>query len=311
MDDYYDLGPYGRKVSTESPEAQRWFDRGLNWLYAFNQEDARHCFRKATEADPECAMAWWGLAYAHGPYYNWPWDKFDEHKLGPALKGSHDAAKAALARREAASGPERALIDTMTRRIPSPEPVPDFSVWVEDYACAMRAAYREWPRDLDIAVLFADAIMSRTPWKLWDLRSGEPAEGASTLEALEVLEGALRQMEEEGGTPHPGLLHFYIHLMEMSPHPEKALRAGDLLYGLVPDAGHLHHMPTHVDFQVRALPQRRGAQLPPRSSPTTSTWRAKGPSTSMRSRASTMPTSSSTGRCSSASTAPRWRPGTR
>ena len=249
MDDYYDLGTYSRKVSTESEEAQKWFDRGLNWLYAFNQEDAQHCFRRATEADPECAMAWWGLAYTLGPYYNWPWEKFDRTMLGPALQGSCDAARAALTRREGVSGPERALIDAMARRSPSPDAPSDFNEWREDYAGAMRAAYREWPRDIDVAVLFADAVMSRTPWKLWNLRTGEPAEGAGTLEAQAVLEEALRQMEAAGGPPHPGLLHFYIHLMEMSPHPEKALRAGDLLYGLVPDAGHLHHMPTHVDFQ--------------------------------------------------------------
>ena len=249
MDDYYDLGPYSRKVSTESEEAQRWFDRGLNWLYAFNQEGAKFCFRKATEADSDCAMAWWGLAYSRGPYYNWAWEKFDDTALGPALLGSHDAAQGALARREVASGPERSLIDAMARRSPSPERPVDFSAWIEDYACAMRSAYREWPRDLDVAVLFADAIMTRTPWKLWNLRAGEPAEGAGTLEAQAVLEGALRQMEEQGDTPHPGLLHFYIHLMEMSPHPEKALRAGDRLYGLVPGSGHLHHMPTHIDFQ--------------------------------------------------------------
>ena len=249
MDDYYDLGAYSRKVSTESEEAQKWFDRGLNWLYSFNLEDAQYCFRNATEADPDCAMAWWGLSYALGPYYNWAWEKFDETALGPALQGTYDAAQAALARCENASGPERALIGAIARRCPSPERPADFNSWVEDYACAMRDAHQNWPRDLDVAVLFADAIMTRTPWKLWNLRTGEPAEGASTLEAQEALEGALRQMEGEGGTPHPGLLHFYIHLMEMSPHPEKALRAGDQLYGLVPDAGHLHHMPTHVDFQ--------------------------------------------------------------
>ena len=113
----------------------------------------------------------------------------------------------------------------------------------------MREAYHAWPRDLDVATLFADAVMTRTPWRLWNLRTGEPAEGASTLEARAVLESALRQVEDEGMPPHPGLLHFYIHLLEMSPFPEKALRAGDQLYGLVPDAGHLHHMPTHIDFQ--------------------------------------------------------------
>ncbi len=249
MDDYYDLGSYSRKVSTRSAAAQTWFDRGLNWLYAFNQEDAEVCFRNAVDADPGCAMAWWGLAYSIGPYYNWPWEKFDATALGPALRGSYDAARTALGLRDGVSGPERALIDAMARRSPSPSRPADFQDWIEDYACAMREAYHAWPHDLDIATLFADAVMTRTPWKLWNLRTGLPAEGASTLEARAVLESALRQVEKDGAPPHPGLLHFYIHLLEMSPFPERALRAGDQLYGLMPDAGHLHHMPTHIDFQ--------------------------------------------------------------
>ncbi len=249
MDDYYDLGSYSRKVSTRSAAAQTWFDRGLNWLYAFNQEDAEVCFRNAVDADSGCAMAWWGLAYSIGPYYNWPWEKFDATALGPALRGSYDAARTALGLRDGVSGPERALIDAMARRSPSPSRPTDFQDWIEDYACAMREAYHAWPHDLDVATLFADAVMSRTPWKLWNLRTGLPAEGASTLEARAVLESALRQVEKDGAPPHPGLLHFYIHLLEMSPFPERALQAGDQLYGLVPDAGHLHHMPTHIDFQ--------------------------------------------------------------
>ena len=248
MDDYYDLGAYGRKVTTSSPEAQRWFDRGLNWIYAFNQEEAARCFRRASEADPDCAMAWWGVAYALGPYYNRTWEKFDEAELGKALRGGFDAAQAARARREGASPPERALIDAIARRHPSPERPADFRAWSDDYADAMREACRACPRDPDLCALFADALMCRTPWKLWDLRSGEPAEGAGTREAQAALEAGLRQREEEGEERHPGLLHFYIHLMEMSPQPEKALRAGDALYRLVPDAGHMQHMPTHVDF---------------------------------------------------------------
>ena len=105
MDDYYDLGAYGRKVTTSSPAAQRWFDRGLNWIYSFNQEEAARCFRRASEADPDCAMAWWGLAYALGPYYNRVWEKFDAAELGKALRGGFDAAQAALARRAGASPP--------------------------------------------------------------------------------------------------------------------------------------------------------------------------------------------------------------
>ena len=249
MHDYYDLGTYHRKVSTTSQDAQSWFDRGLNWVYAFNQEDAARCFRRALEADPGCAMAWWGLAYSLGPYYNRSWEKFDETALGPALRGSFDAAQAALARREDASGPERALIEAIARRHPAASRPADFSAWTEGYADAMRLAHRTCPRDLDVAALFAESLMSRTPWKLWDLRAGEPAAGASTREAQAVLEAGLRQAERAGNGRHPGLLHFYIHLMEMSPHPEKALRAGDALYGLMPDAGHMHHMPTHIDFQ--------------------------------------------------------------
>ena len=111
----------------------------------------------------------------------------------------------------------------------------------------MRDVYARFPDDLDVATLFAEALMNRTPWQLWDLTSGEPASGADTVEAIGVLEAALARMEAAGDGLHPGLLHMYIHLMEMSPHPERALRVGDRLRDLVPDAGHLIHMPTHID----------------------------------------------------------------
>jgi hypothetical protein len=109
----------------------------------------------------------------------------------------------------------------------------------------MREVYRAHSDDLDVAAVFAEAVMNRTPWKLWDLRSGQPAEGAGTAEAREVLEAAFRS--QPGAWDHPGLLHFYVHLMEMSPNPEQALRHGDRLTTLVPDAGHLLHMGTHID----------------------------------------------------------------
>ena len=120
--------------------------------------------------------------------------------------------------------------------------------WNDAYAGAMRAVYVEHGEaDPDVAALFAEAIMNRTPWALWDLKTGRPAEGADTEEAIEVLEKAMQRRKERGEEAHPGLLHMYIHLMEMSPHPERALAAGDRLRGLVPDAGHLEHMPTHID----------------------------------------------------------------
>jgi tetratricopeptide (TPR) repeat protein len=139
---------------------------------------------------------------------------------------------------------ERALATALTARYPSATPGADLAAWSAGYADAMREAYRSHPDDLDVAALFADALMNLTPWALWDQLTGEPASGAATVEARQVLERALAS---EGGGAHPGVLHMYIHLMEMSPHPEQALQAGDLLRELVPDGGHLRHMPTHLD----------------------------------------------------------------
>ena len=120
--------------------------------------------------------------------------------------------------------------------------------WNDAYAASMRDVYAAFPDDLDVSALFAEAMLNRTPWQLWDLKSGEPAQGADTLEAVAVLEEAMRLVERRGDVPHPGVLHFYIHVMEMSPHPERALRASDALRDLVPDAGHLLHMPSHIDI---------------------------------------------------------------
>ena len=194
-------------------------------------------------------MVWWGIAYALGPNYNRQWRQFDAVELTTKLEGTHAAAQRALDMRGQASAVEGALIEAIARRHPSNRPPADFTVWTDAYADAMREAYRAYPGDLDVCALFADAIMSRTPWKLWDLTTGEPCPGASTLEARQVLERAIAGVETTGEPRHAGLLHFYIHLMEMSPTPEAALRAGDELRALVPDSGHLFHMPTHIDFQ--------------------------------------------------------------
>ncbi len=247
-DDYYDLGTYRRPITTRSEEAQRWFDRGLAWTYGYNHDEAIACYRRALAADPECAMAWWGVAYAAGPNYNKPWEAFDEEDAARSLETAHEAA--ARAKQCAARGAteaERALVGALDLRYPSRSPAPDMCPWNDEYAGAMRAVYARHGDDPDVATLFAEAIMNRTPWALWDLETGAVAEGADTAEAIEVLEKALRRREERGEEPHPGLLHMYLHLMEMSPHPERALAAGDRLRGLVPDAGHLEHMPTHID----------------------------------------------------------------
>ncbi len=244
MESYYDLGSYGRTVTAASAEAQAWFDRGLVWTYAFNHEEAVRCFERAVAADPDCVMAHWGLAYALGPNYNKPWEFFDEVDLATTVSRASAAAREAVVRSSLATGVERALAKALTARYPTSSPAADCSVWNADYADAMRTVYREYPADLDVATLFADALMNLTPWALWDQSTGEPADGARTTEAKDVLDRAL---EAPGGREHPGVLHLYLHLMEMSPRPELALPVGDLLRNLVPDAGHLRHMPTHID----------------------------------------------------------------
>jgi tetratricopeptide (TPR) repeat protein len=242
---YYELGSYSRSISTTSDEAQRWFDRGLIWTYGYNHEEAIVCFDKALEADPDCAMAHWGIAYAIGPNYNKPWEAFEEDEKPAALARATGAIARAEALKPGVSAFERDLIDAVKLRYPGDPGVEDFAPWNDAYADAMREVHAKHRDDLDVCCLFAEAIMNRTPWQLWDLPSGRPAEGADTLEAIGVLEGAFDNLA--GAWQHPGLLHMYIHLMEMSPHPERALRHGDVLSTLVPDAGHLLHMATHID----------------------------------------------------------------
>ncbi|MGP4043178.1 hypothetical protein [Streptomyces sp. 2A115] len=242
--DYYDLGTHNRPVTTSSPQAQTWFDRGLIWAYAFHHEEAVSCFEAAAAADPECAMAYWGIAYALGPNYNKPWEFFDGEELTHTVNRTHAAVELAHEKAAGATPVERALIGALRARYPQAEAVEDCSVWNEPYADSMRAVYELAPDDLDVVTLYADALMNLTPWQLWNLRTGEPAEGTRTMEAKALLE---RAIATEAGARHPGVLHMYIHLMEMSSAPETALPAADRLRGLVPDAGHLQHMPTHLD----------------------------------------------------------------
>ena len=243
--EYYDLGPYTRKVTTAAPEAQLWFDRGLNWLYGFNHAEAIACFKKVLEHDHGCAMAYWGMSYAAGPNYNLPWHLYDPAGKAAALAAAHDAMQGALARAERASPVEQALIRALPARYPQREPIEDQAPWDAAYADAMRRVFHAYRDDLEVREVFAEAIMNLTPWKMWDLRTGGVTEGAGTLEAMDVLESAFRDFP--AAWDHPGLLHLYVHLMEMSPFPQRALRAGDRLRDLVPDAGHLIHMPTHID----------------------------------------------------------------
>ncbi len=243
----YDLGSYHRAVTTSAPEAQTWFDRGLVWTYGFHHEEAIVCFERALELDPGCAMAWWGVAYALGPNYNKPWEFFDEAELRTTVERTRHALEKAQSHATHGSEVEKALAAALDDRYPRTDPGPDFSVWNTSYADAMGRVHDAHQDDLDVVVLYADALMNLTPWQLWDITTGEPAIGSRTVEAREVLE---RAMTLPGGLEHPGVLHLYIHLMEMSPRPEEAMNVADRLRDLVPDAGHLRHMPTHLDILV-------------------------------------------------------------
>lgn len=239
----YDLGNFTWNVTTGVDKAQTWFNRGMAWCYAFHHEEAIACFEKALDLDPSCGMAHWGIAYAIGPNYNKPWEAFDDDEREASLK----RATQALATAETAhlNALEQALLAALAARYPQDSSETELATFNDNYADAMRDVYRTHGDDLNIAALFAEALMNRTPWELWDLVSGKPNDGASAEEAITVMESAFAKSEE--AMQHPGLLHMYVHLMEMSPHPERALKAGDNLVNLVPDAGHLVHMPTHID----------------------------------------------------------------
>ena len=244
--DYFDVDVYSRKITTKSAKAQLWFDRGLVWTYSYNHEQAIECFQKALEHDPECAMAHWGVAYAAGPNYNFEWWMMDSDTLSNALATAYDSTQVALALVKNVSPAERVLIEALPSRYPQREPIEEQKPWNDDFAAAMKQAYEAHSNDIDVATVYVESILNQTPWKMWDIWKNTVAEGAGTGEAQKVLE---KFVDTPEGRAHPGILHLYIHLMEMSPTPEKALMAGDYLRELVPDAGHLIHMPTHIDIQ--------------------------------------------------------------
>jgi tetratricopeptide (TPR) repeat protein len=244
----FDLGTYSRAVSTRSPEAQRWFDIGLNWCYGFNHEEAIGSFEKVLSFDPGCAMAHWGIAYAAGPFYNLTWR---EHGAAEAVKAARRGYDHVRLAREAASGAspaERRLIEALAARYQKPHAVTEkeFEQWDDAYAAEMRRVHYEFPHDQDVTALFVEALMMRTVRRLWNLKTGTPALNSDVLEALGICERAIALADKAGSAPHPALLHLHIHLLEMSTMPERALRSAHRLGGMCPDAGHMNHMPAHI-----------------------------------------------------------------
>ena len=244
----FDLGTYSRAVSTRSPEAQRWFDIGLNWCYGFNHEEAIGCFEKVLSFDPGCAMAHWGIAYAAGPFYNLTWREHGAAEAEKAARRGYDHVRLA---REAANGvspAERRLIEALAARYQMPHAVTDkeFGQWDDAYAAEMRRVHYEFPHDQDVMALFVEALMMRTVRRLWNLKTGTPAPNSDVLEALGICERAIALADKDAAAPHPAILHLHIHLLEMSTMPERALRSAQRLGGMCPDAGHMNHMPAHI-----------------------------------------------------------------
>lgn len=304
VEPYYDLGSYHRAVDTTSAQAQRWFDRGMVWAYAFNHEEAVRCFEQALGTDPDLAIARWGIAYSVGPNYNKAWDAFDPVELAASLTRARDELRLATGGR--ATAVERGLIDALSARFP-PDDVTDTAALADgnaSYAAAMTDLATAYPNDMDVAALTADALVNLTAWTLWDTHTGEPAPGSRVVEAKQILQTALTT---PGGRAHPGILHLYLHTMELSAHPEQALPAADLLRGMVPDAGHLEHMPTHIDVlcgdyrnavvsnQIAVRADRRFLER-------------EGALNFTRPTGHTTCTSSCTPRCSPVNSASRWRP---
>ena len=208
MESYFDLGSHSRLITTASADAQWWFNRGLNWLYGFNHPESVACFQRAAVCDPACAMAHWGIALAKGPYINKQWSYYSERELRETLDVCYHMARRAQRLGAKGTPSERALLDALVERYQSPEPqeLTELARWNDDYANAMRDVYAHFSSDLDVVALCAEAMMNRTPWRLWDLDSGEPFDQADTLEMIAVLEKGMAQSAH----PHPGLLHMYI-----------------------------------------------------------------------------------------------------
>lgn len=223
-------------VSTRSAEAQRHFNDGLTLIYGFNHDEAVRSFEKALRADPKLAMAHWGIAYALGPNYNVDVDPEREKKAF-----EHISTAAELAQQENVSQAERDYIAAMARRF-SGAADPDLKKLARDFVAAAGELSRKYPDDLDAAAIYADAMMCLRPWKLWT-KDYQPAEGTEAIVA--TLESVLKRDPD-----HIGANHLYIHAVEASKHPERALEAAARLPGLAPELGHLVHMPSHIYARV-------------------------------------------------------------
>ena len=228
------LGEVHHPVATKNSQAQQFFDQGLKLVFGFNHDEARKSFQRAAELDPKLAMAWWGVSLTLGPNYNLPVDPERE-------KAGYDAAQRAVALKPNASESERAYIDAVAVRY-SNDPRADLHQLDVTYKDAMSKLAARYPDDLDAVTLYAESAMNLNPWHLWTA-DGKPAEG--TEEIVRVLESVLKRDPN-----HLGANHYYIHAVEASSHPERALPSAARLEKLAPAEGHLAHMPAHIYARV-------------------------------------------------------------
>ncbi|KAF9890225.1 hypothetical protein FE257_006137 [Aspergillus nanangensis] len=250
VDDYFDLGTFSRTVDTTNPDAQIWFNRGLTWAYSFNHGEAAFCFQQTIAHDPTCVMGYWGAAYATGPNYNKKWAAFDPDDLQNSIKKAQNFVATVEPHLATTSPLNRAFIKAISQRFPRDDvkPTDDFSIVNKAYSDGMKEVYDQFGSDdLDVLVLYADSLMNQSPWGLFEVGTGKPILTTAVLEIKALLE---RGLTFPAGKRHPGLLHLYIHLMEMSDTPEAALVPADHLRDLVPEAGHMPHMPTHLDVLI-------------------------------------------------------------
>ena len=244
------LGDLHHPVSTQNRQAQQFFDQGLRFIYAFNHDEAARSFQHAAELDPELAMAYWGVAEAVGPNYNDPADP-DRYKR------AHEAIQKAVDLSAKASSSDQAYIQALAHRFPA-DPKSDLKKAAENYRDAMREVTMEFPDDLDAATLFAEAGMNLHPWGLWH-QDGTPEAG--TEEIVSTLESVIKRDPN-----HLGAIHYYIHAVEASSNPERALAGANRLAALAPGAGHIVHMPAHVyirtgDYQAAVETNEKAAEV--------------------------------------------------
>jgi tetratricopeptide (TPR) repeat protein len=245
-------GKFHRKITTRSPLAQKYFDQGMRFIWAFNHDEATRSFAKAAEIDRRCGSCYWGVALTLGPNYNMPM------MSSPRARVGWQAVRRAEANARRTTPVERALIAAVAKRYRGTGEVDpsNSKPLLNAYVGAMRAVAARCPNDLDVQTMYAEALMNTNPWKLWNA-DGTPNPGT------EQIVGVLRHVLAKDPR-HPGANHYYIHAVEASQHPEQAVASAEMLEGMMPAAGHLEHMPAHIlqrvgRYEEAAEANRKGA----------------------------------------------------